>query len=435
MLDAPVALPTLLSAPSCTNSRYATPLSIAIVGESLLAGGAERQIVNLARELAARNRAVLVLTLRSEERRELRFFLDEVAGLERLVVRNAMPLANAARRLIEVSGQSHFDAFRESLKWAPLDVRGDIIRLAAELHAARPDVVHGFQDAPGIGAAFAALAVGTPRIIASGRNLHPEHFSHARPYMRAAYRVLVEHGSVLLTNNSAAGARSYAEWLSIQTSAIRVVRNGISTQAFVVPSAEEIAAFRKKIGLLPGEFLVGGMFRLQEEKRPLLWLEAAVNVHRKIPNTRFVVFGEGTMRNQILKASTRAGFKDRLLMPGNTSEARVAIAALDVLLLTSSIEGTPNVLLEAGSLGVPVVATDAGGVPETMIDGEMGLLVREDKVGKHGMAAALADAIVSVLAGRISRGQATVGPDFVRARFGLERMVEETLALYEEPTA
>ncbi|MGY8635724.1 glycosyltransferase [Bradyrhizobium sp. 14AA] len=436
MSDAPVALPDPLLAPSHMHGNAATRFPIAIVGESLLAGGAERQIVNLVRELAARNRRVLLLTLRSEERPDLLFFLDEVAGLDNLAVRNAMPLGNAARYLIETSGSSGFDAFRESLSWAPSDVSSDIIRLAAELHLARPAVVHGFQDAPGIGAAFAALAVGTPRIIVSGRNLHPEHFSHGRPYMRAAYRSLAGNRSVTLANNSGAGARSYAEWLDLRDDTIRVVRNGISTEAFAVPSDEEIGAFRRKLGLLPGEFLVGGMFRLQAEKRPLLWLEVAVSVHRRMPNSRFVIFGDGTMRRQILKAAARAGIGDRLLMPGNTNEARVAIAGLDVLLMTSSLEGTPNVVLEAGGIGVPIVATDAGGIPEAMIDGQMGLLVREDRAGKGGLAGALTEAVVSVLAGVISRDQAAaVGPNFVKAHFGLERMVEETLALYKAPGA
>jgi glycosyltransferase involved in cell wall biosynthesis len=253
--------------------------------------------------------------------------------------------------------------------------------------------------------------------------------------MRAAYRFLAGHRSITLVNNSAAGARSYAEWLDLQDGAIRVVRNGIAAKAFTVPSAEEISAFRRKLGVLPGELLVGGMFRLQAEKRPLLWLEAAVGVHRRMPNTRFVIFGDGTMRHQILRAASRVGFQDRLLMPGITSEAGVAIAGFDVLLLTSSLEGTPNVVLEAGSLGVPIVATDAGGTPEAMIDGQTGLLVREDKVGKDGLAAALTEAVGSVLAGGISRSRArTLGPNFVNTRFGLERMVEETLALYEAPS-
>lgn len=436
MADEPVALPDLLVAPSRKNSDDGTRFSVVIVGESLLAGGAERQIVNLAQELAARKRRVLLLTLRSEERPDLQFFLDEIAGLDQLVVRNAIPLANAVRYLIEVSGRSGFDVLQRSLSWAPFDVSSDIVRLVAELHLARPDVVHGFQDAPGIGAAFAALAVGIPRIIVSGRNLHPHHFSHGRPYMRAAYRALAEHRSITLTNNSAAGVRSYAEWLGLRENAIRVVRNGIAADAFAVPSAEEIGVLRQKLGLLPGELLVGGMFRLQAEKRPLLWLDAAVGVHRRIPNTRFVIFGDGTMRRQVLKAAKRAGFKDRLLLPGNTRDARVAIAGLDVLLLTSSLEGTPNVVLEAGSIGVPIVATDAGGTPEAMIDGQMGLLVREDGAGKGGLAAALTEAVVSVLAGSISRKQAAaVGPNFVNAHFGLRRMVEETLALYEAPDA
>ncbi|UVO39204.1 glycosyltransferase [Bradyrhizobium arachidis] len=433
--DARIVLPALFSDMSRMSSDNGERFSVAIIAESLAAGGAERQVVNLARELALRGRRVLLLTLRSEERPELHFFKDEVAGLEQLVVRNAMPLPNATRFLIEVGGSSRFEALRQGLSWAPVDISDDILRLVAELHHAAPNVVHGFQDAAGIDAAFAALALDTPRIIISGRNVHPEHFSHGRPYMKAAYRALAEHRSVTLVNNSAAGARSYVEWLELPEGAVRVLRNGIVPGAFVLPSTEEIRTFRRKFGLLPEELLVGGVFRLQAEKQPMIWFEVAVGVHRRMPNTRFVVFGEGTMRRPLLKAVMRSGLGDRFMIPGTTNEARIAIAGFDVLLLTSSLEGTPNVVLEAGSMGVPIVATDAGGTGETMIDGQMGLLVRGDGVGKEELVTALTEAVVSVLAGKIPRSKAVaVGPNFVKARFGLERMIEETLKLYQTPS-
>jgi glycosyltransferase involved in cell wall biosynthesis len=427
-IDPPTLLPTLSAAPN--DDRTQAP--IVIINGSLSAGGAERQIVNLLHGLIAMGQPASLLTLWLDGRPDFQFFMSEINIIGESKIRNAMPSASAERYLTKACGADAYDAFLESLRWAPPDVRSDIIRLAAELHQIGPRVVHGFQDATGICAAFAALSVGTPRVIVSGRNLHPEHFSYARPYMRAAYRFLSGHRSVTLANNSVAGARSYAEWLNLRDGAIRVVRNGMATNAFTNPSAQRVVAFQQNLGLKPGERLVGSIFRLQAEKRPLLWLEVAARVNRRMPNTRFVIFGDGTMHHQMQRAALRLGLGNRLLLPGNTSEANLAIAAMDVLLLTSSYEGTPNVVLEATCLGVPIVATDAGGTPEAMIDGQTGLLVHEHEV--DSLADALADATVRILDGCISRSEVKIlGTSFINTHFGFDRMIEETLALYDEP--
>src|SRR3569832_2344932 len=108
------------------------------------------------------------------------------------------------------------------------------------------------------------------------------------------------------------------------------------TNAFVQPSPQELVTFRQKLGLSRDERLIGGFFRLQAEKRHLLWLEDAARVSHQIPNTRFVIFGDGTMRDQMLKLASRVGLRDRVLVAGNTKETCLAIAAMDVFLLTSS---------------------------------------------------------------------------------------------------
>jgi glycosyltransferase involved in cell wall biosynthesis len=429
--SAPIGPPAVLPVPP--NALLDNgEMPIILVNASLTAGGAERQIVNLLRGFAVRGRRALLLTLHLDERPELRFFLDELeaSGIE---VRNAMPVAHAIDYLVHSCGAAAFDAFRKSLGWAPSDIRDDIIRLAAELHPVGRGIVHGWQDATGICAAFAGLATGVTRIVVAARNLHPEHFSYARPYMRQAYGFLTTRREVTLINNSAAGAHSYAEWLSLEPGRMGVVCNGIAADALVRPSADNIAAFRRSLGLPQGKLVVGGAFRFQAEKRPLLWLNVAARVSRRLPEVQFVIFGDGTMRGQMQKAAARFGLQERLKMPGSTNDLRPALAMLDVLLLTSSQEGTPNVVLEAACLGVPVVATDAGGIPEAMIDGRTGLLVHEDAVGEGRLADALADAVMQVLGGRISVEELrSLGPAFVNTRFGLDRMIEDTMAVYKK---
>jgi glycosyltransferase involved in cell wall biosynthesis len=104
------------------------------------------------------------------------------------------------------------------------------------------------------------------------------------------------------------------------------------------------------------------------------------------------------------------------------------LSLLDVFLLTSAFEGTPNVILEASCLGVPVVATDAGGTREA---------IEQDVTGQVVSAAHPADiarSVIAVLADTHLRSRVKIeGPAFVEKRFGLRRMVLETLALYGLP--
>jgi glycosyltransferase involved in cell wall biosynthesis len=100
----------------------------------------------------------------------------------------------------------------------------------------------------------------------------------------------------------------------------------------------------------------------------------------------------------------------------------------DVFLLTSRVEGTPNVLIEASSLGIPVVVTDSGGSREVVEEGVTGYVLASPDP------AAIAERVLGVLQARDWRAAvATAGPAFVQRRFGLDRMIEETMMLYGLP--
>src|SRR4029077_15105482 len=158
---------------------------------------------------------------------------------------------------------------------------------------------------------------------------------------------------------------------------------------------------------------------------PLLWVETAANVARARADCSFVIVGGGPLHNAVLKRARRRGFAERLHCPGASTEASGYLSMFDVFLLTSRAEGTPNVVLEASLAGLPVVATAAGGTAETIDDGVTGFLVGD------ASAAALAARLLEVLDDRAWRASAAeAGPAFVNRCFGLERMVEETLAVY-----
>ena len=395
-------------------------------------GGAERQLVNILKELPNRlPRPVGLLCLRLGESPEFDFFLPELAGTTPRP-RNAMDLAAALTQLEHLGSASLPPDIAEALAWAPKDFIADVHRFAGEFAVQRPRVVHGWQDGVGLAAAFAALAAGVPRIVVAGRNVRPANFSYYRPYMHAAYRLLAAEPRTILCNNSEAGARDYAAWLGIDPARIRVVRNGIDEDRVRRIQGAEVKAFRSELGVPEGAPLIGSIFRLYPEKRPLLWVRAAELIGQRLPEAHFVVFGSGSMEGHFAREANRRGLARRLRLMPPTQELSLTLSAFDVFVLTSQYEGTPNVVLEAGLAGVPVVALDAGAVAETVLEGRTGYVVRDrESMTDDDRAAAIADRVVAILRDAPWRHQITrSGPEFVRAHYGMERMITETLALY-----
>jgi glycosyltransferase involved in cell wall biosynthesis len=400
---------------------------------ALVWGGAERQLVNVLKGLPGRlERPVGLLCLRLGESPELDFFLPELAGSVP-PTRNAMDEAAAAAQLKQVGGALVASEIVEALAWAPKDFVADVLRFAGEFAAQRPRVVHGWQEGAGLTAGFAALAVGVPRIVVAGRNMRPANFSHYRPHMYTAYWQLAAEPRVILCNNSEAGARDYAAWLGMDPARIRVVRNGIDDDRVRRIQGAEVKAFRGQLGVPEGAPLIGSMFRLYPEKRPLLWVRAAQLICQRVPEAHFAVFGSGAMETHFVREGIRRGLGGRLRLLPPIQELSLALSALDVFVLTSQYEGTPNVVLEAGLAGVPVVAMEAGAVAETVLEGRTGYVVhdRGTSMSDDDRAASIADRVIAILRDAAWRHQVTrTAPEFVRTHYGMERMLTETLALY-----
>ena len=104
------------------------------------------------------------------------------------------------------------------------------------------------------------------------------------------------------------------------------------------------------------------------------------------------------MEGHFAREANRRGLGDRLRLMPPTQQLSLTLSAFDVFVLTSQYEGTPNVVLEAGLAGVPVVAMDAGAVAETVLEGRTGYVVRDDAaMSDDDRAASIADRVVAIL--------------------------------------
>ena len=178
---------------------------------------------------------------------------------------------------------------------------------------------------------------------------------------------------------------------AIADGTIRVLRNGYMSGHVRIPSADDVARFRAQFGWLEGAPVVGTVMRFVEQKDPDLWLDTAAEIAKARPEVRFLIAGYGELQDRIVRRIASLGLVDRVAMPGASTDVGLIYATLDVILLTSVIEGVPNVLIEAQACGRPVVALDVGGVSEAISQDRTGRVVRERSPRR------LAEAVIDVL--------------------------------------
>ncbi|MEE9303206.1 MAG: glycosyltransferase [Thiotrichaceae bacterium] len=296
------------------------------------------------------------------------------------------------------------------------------------LNKRNPSVVHLWLDEVNIKGGIAAVALGIPRIILGMRSLPPIHFQLHQPYMREGYRWLAKQKNVLMINNSTAGAHAYEKWLGLPTGHIRVLYNGFDfdTKSLTRYRANRLT-YRSRHHIEGDVKLLGTVIRLSEEKRPMLWLEIAAKVRRKIPNVHFLIVGDGPLRNELEARTTHNDLKGAVHFTGYEKDVLAAMAAMDLFLLTSHSEGLPNVLVEAQALGVPVVTTDVGGAKETLSHEKTGWVLESDNIQDA------ADIIVKLLHDKAWLKEAAYeAPAYVKNKFSLTKMLDKTLAIYGE---
>jgi glycosyltransferase involved in cell wall biosynthesis len=172
--------------------------------------------------------------------------------------------------------------------------------------------------------------------------------------------------------------------------------------------------------------IVGNVAALVPHKGQRHLIDAAAIVVRQIPDARFVIAGEGELRHALERQIRDRHLEKHVILLGFRPDVLSLHKVFDVFVMSSVTEGLGTSLLDAMACGKPVVATEAGGIPEVVEDGLTGLLVpvRDPE--------AMAAAIIRLLhdAGlRRQMGEAAILS--VRERFSVERMVLDTLRVYQ----
>jgi glycosyltransferase involved in cell wall biosynthesis len=162
---------------------------------------------------------------------------------------------------------------------------------------------------------------------------------------------------------------------SVSLHKTRVVWNGVNLNNFKTADPAKVQMFREKFGITDQHKVIGTVTRLREEKGNRYFIEAAPQVLREFPEARFIIVGDGPLRDELEKLSQTLNLNAKLYFAGFVSEVAVALAAMDIYVMPSLMEGFPFALAEAMAAGKTVVVTNVGGMKEMVQHEENGLLV------------------------------------------------------------
>lgn len=173
---------------------------------------------------------------------------------------------------------------------------------------------------------------------------------------------------------------------------VKVVYLGVPMEEFNRRrSAEEVASARAELGVGPGELLIGSVTRLHDSKGNDYLVEAARLVLDRRPQARFLVFGEGPLRDELEARARRLDLGDRFQFAGFARDVARVVSAFDISVFPSLWEGTPLTVFEALAMGRAIVATDADGLVDVLTH------ERDAVVVPKRDAAALAAAMVRLI--------------------------------------
>jgi glycosyltransferase involved in cell wall biosynthesis len=291
---------------------------------------------------------------------------------------------------------------------------GALVRAARRLRAQGVVVVHGYLYLGNILAALAGRLAGTPIRLVSKRSLD----RYPRRSQRLATR-LANACAHRVVCNAEAVRRVVLEEEGVPPARCTVIANGIHVPA---PMPAAVCA----PGVPAGARVVGTVGRLTWKKAYAHFLEAAARIRAAHGDVEFVLVGDGPLRAALETQAARLGLGRHVHFLGEVADVRGLVRGFDVFVLSSVIEGMPNVLLEALALERPAVVTAAGGMPEIVAHETSGLVV------PPGDPAALAAAVCRLLAAPAEAAAfAAAGRRTVETRFSVASMVDRYVTLYE----
>jgi glycosyltransferase involved in cell wall biosynthesis len=361
---------------------------ILLLSTSLGMGGADRQIVYLAKALLACDYDVRLVSMTP---------LEEMG-------RQALAEGLAVTSLDMVRGRADWSAFR---------------RLVKLLRSWQPHLLSSFMYHANLMGRLAGRWAGVPLLVTSIRS--ERNGSPGQDWLMR----LTNWMDHCQTTNSQQVADSLRQRGLLSPGKSRVIPNGIDPDALTASAAERVR-LRGELKLEQNEFVWLAIGRLLPQKDYPTLLEAFAPLGRH--PARLLIAGRGPLLAELQQQVDRLGVSSQTVFLGVRQDIASLLAAADGFVLSSAWEGMPNVVMEALAAAKPVVSTRVGGVAELVQDGKTGWLVpaRDPKALSQAMHRLM------TLSETERQQMGWAGREHLRAHFGLEAMAHRWMTLYND---
>jgi len=268
--------------------------------------------------------------------------------------------------LVSIGGSGPWEQeFRDlGIEVIPLKRRGKadvsrIFQLVRIIRSGDYDIVHMFIDnVPGIYGHLAVLIAGHPRFITGERAS-----ILAQPAWYRSFKRLFLRRVRCITVNSQKSFNLLVDLKLAKPAQVRYIPNGIDLDRFIPKTQES------------NPLTIGMVGSLRAVKNPTLFVHAAARILQQQPDVRFMHIGGGEMLTEMRALAHHLHIDHAVTFCGLRTDVPDLLRQFDIFVLTSNSEGTPNAIMEAMAVGLPVVATDVGDVGKFIIPGENGYIV------------------------------------------------------------
>ncbi|MAJ97582.1 MAG: hypothetical protein CMI56_03135 [Parcubacteria group bacterium] len=231
-----------------------------------------------------------------------------------------------------------------------------------------PDVVHLNSSKIGALGALAARITRCKHIVYTVHGL--PHLEPRPLWQKAIIKIitritfLFSHRVIVVSDKE---LQEVSDWIGVKRKVVRIYNGVDAVEYFPKEDAQKLIASRIDVSL-EDKIVIGSIAELTKNKGLIEFFPILAQLKENHPNFVYIHFGDGDLQEDLLKETRRLNLQDTVYWLGFDENADKYLRALDIFTLPSLKEGLPYALLEAGLAGVPVVASEVGGIPEILAE-------------------------------------------------------------------